>query len=436
MCGIPVGKMIRFNLLPMSETAKPVSFSALNSHGIHGNFACQGNEETQSVWRNTMKTLMTADLRELVDHPVGTCVSLYMPMHRTGNETQQDPIRLKNQLHDAEKALIAAGQKPDDAQQLLAQAHTLLDNDLFWRQHCSGLALFAAPGFFKYYRLPATVESLTTVADRFHIKPLLGLVSNDGRFFVLALSLNKIRLLDATQHSVREITLGQAPDSLADSIPASGHERQLQFHSEGSAALGKAGTAYYGTGPGTEDNKDNITRYFRLVNKALHEYMLGKRAPLVLSGVEYLLPLYREVNSHFPLMETGIPGSPDTVSAETLRDKAWGIVEPYFNQGRERAANAYRELGGTMRTTNEVAKAVIAAMQGKVDTLFVPQNIHFWGRVDGATGTVELHTTRQAEDQDLLDFATIQTITKNGAAYVVDAEHIPGGGPVAAVYRF
>ena len=383
-----------------------------------------------------MKMFLSSDLKALIDHPVGTCVSLYMPMHLSGGDVQQDPIRLKNLVSQAEKSLVAAGHKPAAAKQLLAPAHELLASDLFWRQHCSGLALFVAPEFFKYYRLPVKVEELVLVNDRFHVKPLVKLVSNDGRYFVLALSMNKVRLLDATQYSVREIILTDAPDNLEDSLPESVHERQLLFHSEGPRAGGNQGSVYYGAGPGSEDNKDNLTRYFRQIDKVMSNYKKGRRVPMVLAGVDYLLPLYREVNSHFPLLDQGVVGNPDTLSAEQLRDKAWQVVEPYFSKGRETAARTYRDLDNGSRATNEVAQAVIAAMQGKVDTLFVPSGGQQWGRVDTATGSVEMHPVRQAHDIDLLDFATVQTLTKNGAVYVVEPGQVPGGGPIAAIYRF
>lgn len=382
-----------------------------------------------------MKTLSTADLKALIDQPAGTCVSMYLPMHRSG-DLQQDPIRLKNALQKTEKELTAAGQKSDDVKSLLAPAYALLADDHFWREHASGLAMFAAPSFFKYYRLPSSVEELSVVSDRFHVRPLVQILSNNGRFLVLALSLNNIRLLDAGQFDVHEIQLEDAPDDLKDSLPGEHHERQLQFHSEGSKIMGKSGTVFYGAGSVDTEEKINITRYFRQVDKALHKWLNGRTEHMVLAGVDHLLPLYHEVNKYPRLLQKGVTGSPDLISSEALRDKAWAIVEPHLHEHRDRAATAFKELGGGTKTTSEVVEAVIAAMQGRVESLFVRSDLQIWGSVDAATGTVELHPTKQKNDHDLLDYATIQTILKNGAVYVVDAAGMPGDGPVAAVYRF
>jgi hypothetical protein len=45
-----------------------------------------------------MKMLNRKELKGLVENPKGPCVSIFMPTHFKGPETQQDPIRLKNLL--------------------------------------------------------------------------------------------------------------------------------------------------------------------------------------------------------------------------------------------------------------------------------------------------------------------------------------------------
>ena len=56
-----------------------------------------------------MDILTKAELEQLMRKEQQWCVSIYMPTHRTGGETQQDPIRLKNLLGEAEKRLSDQG---------------------------------------------------------------------------------------------------------------------------------------------------------------------------------------------------------------------------------------------------------------------------------------------------------------------------------------
>src|SRR5438094_9157798 len=83
-----------------------------------------------------------------------SCVSVFLPTHRAGKETLQDSVRLKNLLREAEGQLSAAGVPKLKARELLAPARQLEGRTSFWRHQSDGLALFLAPGFFQYFRLP------------------------------------------------------------------------------------------------------------------------------------------------------------------------------------------------------------------------------------------------------------------------------------------
>ena len=94
-----------------------------------------------------MKMLNRKELKGLVENPKGPCVSIFIPTHFKGPETQQDPIRLKNLLREAEQRLVELEIRPVEARELLAPAAALLDDADFWQHQSNGLALFMAEGF-------------------------------------------------------------------------------------------------------------------------------------------------------------------------------------------------------------------------------------------------------------------------------------------------
>ncbi len=136
-----------------------------------------------------------AELKTLNEEPDGSCVSIFLPTHRAGTQTQQDPIRLKNLLREAEERLLAKGLRAPEVDELVAPARESLDDSDFWRHQSNGLAVFLSPGVLRYYRLPLNFEDLVIVANRYHLKPLLPLLTGDGQFYVLALSQNEVRFL-------------------------------------------------------------------------------------------------------------------------------------------------------------------------------------------------------------------------------------------------
>ena len=113
---------------------------------------------------------------------------LHGPTHKAGAEVQQNAIRLKNLLKEAEDRLVAGGRRAADVEKFLEPVQSLVKNNPFWRQQSSGLALFLCPDFSRYYRLPVDFPPSVVLAERFNVKPLLPLFNTEGRFYVLALS--------------------------------------------------------------------------------------------------------------------------------------------------------------------------------------------------------------------------------------------------------
>ena len=375
--------------------------------------------------RNNLNLLMAVHKRP--------SVSIFMPMHRSGPETQQYPIRLKNLIREAEGRLIARGLHAPEAKELLEPAERLLRDGLFRQHQSDGLAMFLSLGVFHYYPLPFVFEELVIVTDRFHIKPLLPLLSGDGRYYILALSQNKVRLLQGTRYSVNEVSLADVPENLAETLRDDDSWKDLHMHSGLSRGEGKLSAITHGD---EVDSKENIRRYFRRIDRGLHELLRNERAPLVLAGVDYLHPIYKEVNSYPHLMDEGIAGNPERLSAGELHELTWTIVKPYFQKAQQEAVNRYKEFISSGRASNRFRKIILAAYHGQVESLFAVPDFQQWGTFDPSTDELHLHKKEKAGDEDLLESTAIQTLLNGGTVYVVKPGTMPDTGSLAAVLRY
>jgi hypothetical protein len=279
------------------------------------------------------------------------------------------------------------------------------------------------------------------VSVHFYLKPLLPLLTFDGRFYILALSHNAVRLLACTHDSVSELKLPELVlGSLAEFLRGEERENNLQSHSSASfGTMGKDGrhpAIFHGQGVGTDEAKNDLLRYFQHIDRGLHELLKDETAPLVLAGVEYLFPIYGEANSYPHLLELGIAGNPDKLKAETLLRKAWAVVEPYVLRERQEATAQYRELASTERTSRNTSEIVPAAYYGRVASLFVVRDQEQWGTFDPATNTLQIHEQAQPGDEDLLDLASTQTLLHGGVVYAAEQTGIPDDAPLSAVFRY
>jgi len=382
-----------------------------------------------------MKLFSVDELKTLTEKPSGSCVSIYMPTHRMGTTTQQDPIRFKNLMRQAEELLVGCGLRGQDARDLLEQAKKL-DNSEFWQYQSDGLAIFISTNVFRHYCLPLDFEELVVVTDRFHFKPLLPLLTGDGKFYILALSQNEVRLLQGTRYSVSEVDLADVPQSIAEALKYDDPEKQLQFHTGTPQVGGDRAGMFHGQGAGNDEQKDRLLRYFRKVDRGLQELLKNQRSPLVLAGVDYLLPIYKEANTYPCLMDEGITGNPEELKAEQLHSSAWEIVQPHFEQAQQDVVNRYQELAGTGQTANTIRDVVSAAYYQRVESLFVPVGVQQWGLFNPSSSEVQLHQEHEPGDEDLMDFAAIQTILNGGTVYAVEHEKVPGDERLAAIFRY
>jgi len=375
------------------------------------------------------------ELKVFLPRHSGWCVSLYMPTHPKGRATEQDPIRFRNLLRQAEERLLEKGLRSPDVREMLKPAQALSEKPGFWRHQSDGLALFFTPDTIHSYRVPLPFEELVVISDRFHLKPLLPLFASDGHFYILALSQNQVRLLEGTRHRVDEIDLEDMPESMAEALQYERFEKHLQFHTGTPSAVGARAAVFHGHAA-SDEVKARILRWFHKIDDELPALLAGGRSPIVLAGVEYLFPLYNEANTYPHLLEKGILGNPETLSPEELHAQAWPLVEPVFMQAQEEAVALYKQLRGTGRTTADVREAVVAAHHGRVDALLVAVGVQVWGRFDPTTDTVHLHDGPEPGDEDLLDLAAIQSILNGGAVYAVEPDQVPDHAHLAAVFRY
>lgn len=391
-----------------------------------------------------MATISKEDLQELATQRDGHCVSIYMPSIEKSQEVRQNAIRFKNLLNQAEHLLLEAGMEKKAVEEFLAPAVDLLDDGLFWQRQSSGLAVFIADDFFQTQHLNLEPEEDVTLADRFTIKPLLPMLKDPEEFYILTVSQNLIRMFRATEHDVEPVEVPNMPNNLIEAEGEDVSDNNVSFHTSTAEPGGRTGSGersaiYYGYGQGEEDRDKRVLNFFRKVDKAVTAYLRSSTAPLLLAGVDYHLPLYKDANTYTHLADDIISGNHDDTDPGTLRDEAWQKLEPLFHDNRDTVADRYKMLRGRQdqRAVKDLKEVVKAAPYGRVEVLFVDKNAKQWGTFDESKIDVKLENEHKPGNQDLLDFAVVQTLLNGGTVYAVDPEELPEGNtPVAAIFRY
>ncbi len=383
-----------------------------------------------------MPVLRPKDLDRLIEPRDGPCLSMYMPTERLGDDVKQNPIRAKNLLRQAEEALAAESASAPQRMATLEPLRAMIMDAPYWQRQADGLAVFAAPGFFRSYRQPVRFPELVMVGHRFYVKPLLPLLSGDGRFFIVALSKARVRVLRGTRYSVAEVEADRLPAGLSDVARRDEPARQRQARTVAGRGPGGRPAVGHVHGAGQDDDRDWVLRYFREADAVVVGILAASGAPVVLAGVEYLLPLYREASAYPNILPGGVLGNPDELSAADLHKRAWEIVGPHFEGAQRRAASQLAALQGTGRTSESLLEVVPAAVGGRVETLFLDVDATRWAVVDAETGRLNLVDSPGPGTRDAIDQAAAHTLTNGGVVYAVDRSSMPVDADVAAIFRY
>ncbi len=377
-----------------------------------------------------MKSIPRQSFKELVEHNQSPSVTIYSPMVVAGSEVQQNPIRFKNLLNEARKVLS------EEQQGMLEPAEKLLQDPMFWQYQGPGLAVFIAPGVFKYYHLPLDVEPLVQVSQHFHISPLIRVFNEDGQFHILTFSMGSARLYQASHFDLEEVELGPGvPKSLDEALEGLQKEKALNYHSQNTG--GGAEAVYHGHDDPNAHRQD-LLRWFRPLAQEVSRLLNHNGGgPLVLAGVEYLHPIFKEALSYPGLVEKGVTGSPEEWSEKELLEKAWPCVEEVVKAKEVATLERLNNLSGSGKTSEQLEEVVKESLQGRVDTLFLRRGHQVWGEwmeKEGADFEVKKATPPLAEE--LANLAAIYTIRKGGKVHVINPETMPREANLAALFRY
>ncbi|MDP1548116.1 MAG: hypothetical protein Q8L87_19055 [Anaerolineales bacterium] len=385
-----------------------------------------------------MESLTLEQIKGLAQQTENPSISIFLPTHRAGQDTQQDPIRFKNLLRDAEKQFLDSGMGPREVSALLEPAQALLGDPYFWSHQYEGLAVFMTSEDFHSYRLPFRVEELLIIAQSYYVKPVLPLFTNNGHYYILAISQDGVRLFEGTRNSVGQIDLPDGtPVNLEEALRLDGRQKTLQMHTGTSQSEAGQGM-FHGQGPGEEEQKVWIEQYLNLVDTGLKDIFREQQLPLVLAGVDYLLPIYRKVSEYANIMQKGITGSPEYLRPEELQEQAWPIVEAYFRQETEKTVEQYHQLADTDKATDNVEQIVAAAFNGRVDKLILSIENQIWGAFNPKDGKVTRSSNGQSKKHNLalLDFTAMNTLQNGGTVCALSQDEMPTDSPIAAVFRY
>lgn len=395
------------------------------------------NENFSKTEPEELLGILTKDLFiQLSSYDQAPCVSILLPTHHAGVEVneQADLMAFRNSLQEVEKILA---QKHDTIliKRMLEPAYELVKSNSFWRDLTDGLAVYFADGYFKYLRLPGTVSPQVRVNSSFYVSPLIPFMVKKEEFFLLDLAKKKPRFYRADAFGIEHLEIEEMPDSVADVVHFEEKDGDNLFRTGGRGGTG--GANFHGIGGGKPDEKQNIAAYFEEVDDTIWKtHLHNATAPLLLSGIDYLLPIYRSVSDYKNIWPEALTGNHKFQNDAELYREAMQVMLPYFNRNRDRWLEDFANKIATALTSSMVDAIIPAAYYGRIAQLFVKKDYKVWGSFDEAANKLNVTGMENGEAEDLVDRAVIKTIQNGGEVFILEENQMPRSSEIAAIFRY
>jgi hypothetical protein len=365
------------------------------------------------------------------------CVSFYLPTTVSGADKneQKDVIAFKNMLQQVTYQLRQRNVDQLQLENLLKPGYDLIRDNNFWLNLSKGLAVFVSEGEFKYMKLPREPKDEIIVNTSYYLAPLVPLITGYDYFYLLVLSKKQAKLYRADKYGMAYLPIPEMPNGIDDVVHLEEKEDENLFRTDTSGA--GQGANFHGIGSGKPDDKTNIALYFDEVDETAMKAILNKESvPLLLAGVEYLIPIYKSVAGYKNIWEKALTGSYEHQDGNSIYRDAMEVMEPYFKQRSQKALDMYANNSATALTSSIASDVIPAAFYRKVWHLFVEKDQHIWGTFDEMNNELKIHETQQEGDECLIDKAILKTVLNGGEVHVLEKERMPADSKIAALMRY
>ena len=377
---------------------------------------------------------LTVDFKSgVLGSRTGPCLSLYQPTHRHHPDNQQDPVRFRNLTRVLRESLHQR-YGSHDATALLEPFHALATDGGFWNHTQSGLAVLAAPAFFRVYPLLRAVPERAVVAESFHVKPLLRIVQSADAYHVLTLSRREMRLFEGNRDALEEIDLVPGVRTITEALGDELTEPHLTV-----ASYGGVGRIAQRHGHGSKNDETDVDteRYFRAVDRSILEhYSRPSGLPIVLAALSEYHEPFHGVSQNPYLLTEGIQVNPGALSSEELCRRAWRAVEPRYLARLGQLVERFGAARGVNRGGENLQDIAAAANAGRVAAILIEADRVVPGRIKEDSGGIAFGSLDRPDMDDVLDDLAELVLRMGGEVVVVPIDRMPVDTGAAAIYRF
>ncbi len=332
-------------------------------------------------------------INDLKDLKSDICVTITMPTHRYKPDYHTDMIQLKNLITETEQGLSGKVDKRMAASIIenIREAQGYIDFSL----NLDGMVLYANEHFSSIVKLPIDLENEVMIGPDFDFRPLYKTRQQNRRYYIMNISRNKIRLIEAFNDKlVQEINNNDFPFVNND------------YHTEDQTKLAL-----------DTFTENQIKEFFNDADKRLQKYVNQFPLPIIFTGDVKNIAYFREEMDKNYMILGEVNGSYDEVSIHQILDAVSPVIETYRNEKQsEYLSDIDRGKSGIL-LENDPKEIYKMAIQGNAETLYLENNYLLNGEVEVVEQEDKLKVSDPPADKtenNRLLMTLLKVINENG----------------------
>lgn len=370
-----------------------------------------------------MKTNITnAFPPKILEHESDIKISLYMPTHRTSPDNNQDLVRFKNLLSTLDKKLKESKHK----QTIMNQLNIIAKDLNFWIHNLDGLVFLISEKEIEIYRLPRTVQEYLFIGDSFYLKPLIMNYQSDHQYFALGLARDHFKLFKGNRYGFIEVALPEEDDlTLKEVLGDQVDGRTLNF-----GGYGGKDTQYHGHNARSEEIKVDTERYFRFVDKYIHDNYTNKyKIPLILVSLPEHQGLFRSISQNRLLLDKGITQDYQSITEHDFKPLVWNVLEPIYLEKTQTLIEEFHES----KSSSDLKQILVALSENRVKTLVLELDRQLLGHVDFVK---QRYVNDEINGEDMLNTIASYCLRNNIEVVILPKDRMPTEEGFFAIFHY
>lgn len=341
------------------------------------------------------------------------CVTILLNTHRTVPDNQKDPIVLKNLIKQAGTRL-AEECNPAKAPVFVKKLEELADS-IDHRHNLESLILFVNEQVAEYTRLPIHVDERVVIDETFATRDLIRSMNEETAYYILVLSRDKARLIQAyNDRVIAENT---------DIFPIKNVGLQGKGGAEGS--LG-----------GRQTNLQQ--EFFNIVDKQVVAINKKSPAPVFIVTDEANYHQYMKIADNKDIIKGYFAGNRDHEKPHQIISAVWPMVLESRKERLQERIGELKAAQGAGKVLSDFNDIWTAVNQGRGKTLFVKQGYFQPAKING--DTLEIIESGNPEGagivDDIIDEIIEANMSNGGDAVFITGDELNEYQGLALVTRF